>query len=64
MEKPVIGKPQVKEIDDALYRLSLLGPHIAVLKQTDNDTSEIETLAADYERHLLAYKRYAQGDLP
>lgn len=56
-----ITKAQVKAIDDALYRLSLLGPDLDVLDKTGVDTSEYRAYAEHMKSNLIAYKNYAMG---
>lgn len=57
----IINKTQVKAIDDALYRLSLLGPDLDLLDKTGVDTSEQRSYAEHIRQNLLAYKQHALG---
>lgn len=62
--KPIISKAQVKDIDDALYKLSLISQPLDVLDATGVDTTDRRAYAEDIKRNLLAYKSYAVGEMP
>lgn len=60
-QSTTISKAQVKIIDDALYRLSLLGRDLDLLDKTGVDTSEQRAYAENTRKNLLAYKSHAMG---